>query len=617
MIANRSAVVLAAFVALGLAAADAHAQTGPPGGGATVVPRSGAPGAALEPAPPVQQASPTAPTVPATDTPGPSPTASATASPTSATLPLARPILILADSNVEPGAPAPGDQITVRLEVRNVGTVDAENVQLTVSSLVFRAGSQGSVLFKEEIDAQETRPFDLRLQVDSAAAAGVYPLDIALRWEDAAGLVYADQTSLGIQVFADGPAVRPVLVVEDTRVPGRVVAGVPFDIALQVRNGGGSEARNVVLTTSGGPLGPRSASDPTTLAPGASAALSLRVVAADAPEPGAVTQILELRYTDVEGQTYVESVPVGLVIAGDAALGPLPLIAAYSFGDELAPGQVFDLEMEIENVGPTDALATRLVLGGSGGLGASAAASGGGLGVFAPLGTGNVRYLGRLAAGATETVRQRMVVDGAAKPGVYVVETSFEYTDPDGRAQSASGVISLLVSRPVRLEVNPVDVVTRTVVGARVPWSVEIVNAGDATVNVGNAVVEGGRYTDVVDGTVFVGPLDAGAFFPVDATVVAKAPGQAEVTITVSYTDDFRRLQELTATFTLDVRAAPERPAVEMPETVSDTPLWLRILRGFLGLGASATNAPPEPSIGEAETAPPIELEPAPVEAAP
>ena len=508
--------------------------------------------------------------------------------------PAGRPILVLRGSRVSPGVPVPGQEVSVRLDVRNVGAVDAENVRLSVASTVFRAVGRGASLYKEEIDAGETRPFEVRLLVDSGAPDGVHALDISLHWEDAAGNAYADQTSLGIRVSAP-TAARPQLTVTDSRVPASAVPGATFEIVLTVRNGGGRPARDVLLTTAGGPLAPRGASPPRDVMPGQEVSFSLRVVAPSGAEPGALTQVLDLRYHDDDGVPYVDGFPIGLVITGEAALGPLPLVTAYAFGEPLQPGQAFELVLQVENVGARDALRTRMILGGGLTAGGDTAGSSG-LGVFAPLDTSNVRFLGRLAAGSSREVRQRMVVNGNAKPGVYVLDVGFEFSDPEGRARGSSAAVTLLVARAVRLQVNAIDVVTRTVVGQGQLFGVELVNAGDASVSVGNIEVHGGAAIDVADGTTFVGTLDAGGFFPLDATLTGRRAGRATVTVVVSYVDDFGRERTLERAFPFEVDPAPdgalETPA---PPSASSASLVWRVLRGLLGLGASA----PLPSVKE------------------
>ena len=538
--------------------------------------------------------SPTAPAATSTLTaPAPgAPTATA-AVPETPTVPVSddRPILVLVDSDVSPGSPSSGSDIRVTLQVKNVGRTDAEHVLLTLSSGVFLPIDKGAELYKEEIDAGETRPFKAKLKVDSAAVSGVYSLNISMRWGDAGGGEYSTQTSIGISVRGEQPPSRPLVTVSNAQAPSRAVPGVPFSVSFELANIGGGEARNVVVDPAGGPLALQGVGQsPIHIPAGGTATVALRLVAAPVAEPGAVQQSFSIRYDDEDGSRFSDNYQLGLYLTDNSALGPLPVIASYSFGETLHPGQVFELELTILNVGARDALRTRITLGAAAAPAASGASSSPGGSAFAPLGTGNVRYIGRLASGEEEVVVQKMVVDGAASPGVYQLPVSFEYVDPDGAPLTSGEVIGLLVSRQISLQVNPVDAVTTTFASQPFHFSVEVINAGTSSVNVGNVEVVPGRYMEVTDGAVtYVGPLDSGAIFPVDAVLLPKAPTErATVTVVVHYTDDFRQQQVLEQQFEFTIEAAPEVPLGEFDEQqlVAD-PMALRVIKGFLGLGAS------------------------------
>ncbi|MFN2114433.1 MAG: hypothetical protein ACK2T6_01890, partial [Anaerolineae bacterium] len=181
--------------------------------------------------------------------------------------------------------------------------------------------------------------------------------------------------------------------------------------------------------------------------------------------------------------------------------------------------------------------------------------------------------------------------------GAYVLDVGFSYVDYEGSDHTASEVIGLLVSREVSIVINPITVITSTVVGETIPFSVEVINAGDATLNVGNVEVVSGRYMDVVEGaTTYVGPLDAGGPFPIDADLLPVAPTEgAAVEVVVHYTDDFNRQQRYVESYEFEIAAAPEVPVDELAvETLDEVPMWRRVLKGFFGLGASAPPAVPQ-----------------------
>lgn len=609
----------ALVVAIALAASlgrDAAAQTATPTATATE--------AATATLPPTETPIPPTATRASTATSAPSATTAPTAAPTAGPSPThtqrpayERPILVLDSVDLSPSTVSPGDTVDIDIDVRNVGAALAINVQLSLSSAEIVPTGRSSVLWKDGIRPGEERDFETKMRASSSLGPGVYSVAVRLTWEDLDGNQDALDASIGVNVGAG--ASRPLVVVERAAVPGRVAPGVPFDMSFQLRNTGGKTARSVTLVPTGGPVAPFGGGQavPVDIGPGGTASVGLRVVAAGTGEAGAVSQPLEIRYDDELGERYVDGHTVGLTILEDEALGPLPMITSSRAEAVLYPGQVFDLSLDVTNVGVADALSTFLSLGGG-----ALPEGGASLGAFAPLGTSNRLFLDRIPAGETRQVEQEMVVNGNASPGVYVLDVGLSYRDADGNPLVSNEVVTLLVSQRVSLQLNPLDVVTSTVVGQSLPIAFELINAGTSTVNVGNVEIVGDRYLRAEDNLRYVGALDTGDADLVEATLVPLAPTEdAEVRVLVHYTDDFSREQVYEESVAIEILEAPERPALD-PEAEAGPPCderpWvLRVLRGLFGLGASQADCP-EPEDGElGEPMPPEDREavPAPIEA--
>ena len=594
-----------------LQATPTAARTGPPPATATLA-------ATLPATPPGTLPATVGTPAPGTAAPG------ATAKPSEAaeTLPNEeRPIIILDRYDVEPGAPLAGQTFRLKLKLRNKGEHLAENVRVSLASSTFLPVNEGSLVYSNAIDEGDSDSIETDLRVAADAKAGSHPITVGLRWDDSWGGTYSDEVTIGIEVGGSGAA-RPILAVTGTRLPGRVVPGIPFTLQLDLLNTGGKEARAVNVAPTQGALAlVGGAGSLVNIAPGASATITVRLVAAQVQVPGATSQTIELRYDSPEGEHFADPQPLGLSISGDAATGPLPLITAYRLNGkenaEIHPGETFSLELDLVNAGAGAAQQTRMVLGAGGagaGAGSAAGASAGAasLGVFAPVGTSNVRFLDRMPAGQVRTETMSLVVDGAAKPGVYTLEVGFQFVDADGEAQSASSVVSILVSRKLNLVINPVQVVTSTLTGQPMSFVVDIVNQGSSTVNLGNAeVLTDGHFALGLTTPQYIGQLDAAGFYTLQADLVPTRAGKAEVTVRVHYQDDFNREQTLERVFPVLVEA-PEKAPVD-PETLQprleEGPLVLRILKGLLGLGASPKLVIPEgPPAGDGDA--PLEAPP-------
>ena len=609
------ALVAASVLALGgTPAVRAQESTATPVAEGPDQPRTGTP---TQPLPPTEtpRATRTPGGFPTSGFPFPaSPTATSVAKPTETPAEEGlereeRPIVVISGYEVDPQRPAPDQTFHLKLTVANEGEHDAENIQISLGGDSFIPASGGDLFINQLQDGDDTTA-EADLSVATGVEPGTHPLSLSLRWDDSYGGSYTDQQSISIEVGGPGTR-RPLLVVASSKVPGRVAPGVPFTMVLDLLNSGGSEARNVVVVPTGGPLALQGAggSPPATIGPGGRQTLTLRVQAGQVAEPGAVSQMLELRYDDPNGERYTDQVTVGLAVTDDAAYGPLPMVAAYAVEPgELHPGQVFELVLQITNVGVADALRTRLAIGGgtSGAAGSGAAAVASSAGAFAPVATSNVRFLDRLKVDEMREVRQKMVVDGNAKPGNYTLSMGFVYFDADGKAQESSEVVSLLVTRPVVLQINAIGLVESTFVGDIIPLNLEILNAGLATVNGINVDVKVGGLLAVLEGVPhFVGSLDAGSPDTLEVQLEAKKAGSAEATVVVDYLDDQSRPQRAEKTFTFKVEEAPEPSAeASRPEPVEGN-WFVRLVKGFLGLGASPGFAVPAPSMDEGGDAEP------------
>ena len=106
----------------------------------------------------------------------------------------------------------------------------------------------------------------------------------------------------------------------------------------------------------------------------------------------------------------------------------------------------------------------------------------------------------------------------------------------------------------------------------------------------------------------FVGTLDPGGFFPLDAVIYPEVPGPLDLLLSVNYTDDFNQPQVLTQTLTINVVESffPEEPidpfpdenipeVVVEPETFGQK-VW-RFVLGLLGL-SSGLPQPAQPDFG-------------------
>jgi hypothetical protein len=285
--------------------------------------------------------------------------------------------------------------------------------------------------------------------------------------------------------------------------------------------------------------------------------------------------------------------------------------------------------MNVENLGNLEARRVTMIVGGGSTTGGSVNGtpdgSGGTNGAggeftnFAPLGSSNVQTLGSLAAGTMITARQSLIVNVTTNPGAYPMKVSFTYIDERGVRYTDDQVITLLVYSPPVVDVNFYAPLLEVYAGQPANLPLQAVNLGRKSAVLGNMRVsaEGAQLSNNV---ALISTLEPGGFFPMDAILIADAPGPLELTITIEFTDDFNQAQQIVKTIPIEVLEAPViEPGVEGPGGVpgegqggipgeplpgEQETFWQKAWRFILGL-LGLDSGPAAPSGGEG--IPPIE----------
>ncbi|MEJ2748320.1 MAG: IPT/TIG domain-containing protein [Anaerolineae bacterium] len=157
-----------------------------------------------------------------------------------------------------------------------------------------------------------------------------------------------------------------------------------------------------------------------------SVTVTMPLVLSETAVDGAQNLNFDLTYFDLNGKSYQTQQSVGLTIGAvtatptPSAAQPRLVLDTYTVDppDALKPGGVFELTLNLTNVGNGAAQNIVLTLGGD---------SGQQLAPFALLNAGNVRYISGLAAGAATPIPQQMIVAGTADSGVFNLPIEFAH----------------------------------------------------------------------------------------------------------------------------------------------------------------------------------------------
>ncbi len=497
--------------------------------------------------------------------------------------PPGRPILTIRNFSVSPSRVTVGREFLVTIEIYNTGSRGAENTLVTFPGGTFLpVGETGHGLGLLHINA--TAVVTQVMRVPANMASGSYNLQINLSANDFEGNHYEYPQTIAVEVIGVGQG-RPQLVIEAAETTPAVLGpGDTFSLTLTLANRGDRTATDVLVgvasTNLAAPARGSNVVATERIGVNQTATVTLPLVLGEVTQAGRLSLDIALEYSDYTGSPYTARQNVGLEARTALSDRPQLLIAGYRTDPaSIAPGDVFTLTLEVTNVGGGEAQRLTLTLGGEGGSG---------LKPFAPLASGNVRFVPRLGAGETVEVMQQLAVDGGANPGAYSLPVALAYDDTRGTRHNDSQLISLLVRRRPHLRIGFYSPVPTATVGMPFPLPIEVTNIGRTSVNVSTLEVSSPQL-EITNGSIYLGPLDGGTAGSLEAMAVAQRGGVAEVLVTVHYLDDFEQPQVVTKTLTVSV----EEPLIEVPAQQEKAPqqetVWDKILRffkGLLGLGS-------------------------------
>ncbi|MDD1672727.1 MAG: hypothetical protein LUO82_06980 [Methanomicrobiales archaeon] len=152
-------------------------------------------------------------------------------------------ILILTSSI--PDSVQPGDEIPVRLNVRNDGQLLADEVTVRIENASTTIAPRNTDLYHlGMISGGQQKSVDLILVSDRKTSSGLARIPVTLDYTGVDGEVYERTTSIDIQF--EGQAELGFVSVDTS--PRRVAEGQPFDLAIRIENTGTGEAKQVAAT---------------------------------------------------------------------------------------------------------------------------------------------------------------------------------------------------------------------------------------------------------------------------------------------------------------------------------------------------------------------------------
>jgi hypothetical protein len=422
---------------------------------------------------------------------------------------------------------------------------------------------------------------------------------------------------------------RPIVTVSSySSSPNPIIPYQEFTLSVVFENRGQSGAQNLIVTFDGTDLYPSGTGGVSTVSflgsSGDKVTFTQKFLAGgNLSWAEAASVKATATYSDSNGQAYTEAFNLTLGIKQPTYYAtatstvknkPQLMITGYKTDiDPLQPGSIFNLKLDITNLGTSDAKAVTMVIGGGATPGdqsgtqqpGGVSGSSGDLTNFAPLGSSNLAFIGDLKQGGSSSVSVTLVTNVSTQPGAYTLKVSFVYDDGKGNRLVDDQVITLLVYALPQVEVSFYRDAGMFSAGMSNMLPLQVTNLGKRTAVLGNMRVTAGDAT-LNNATSLVGALDPGGYYTLDTEIIPVQEGPLDVVVTINYTDDFNQPRTIDQTITIDVLPAQEiqqglegqngsgmQPAVPV-ETQPET-FWAKVVRfikGLFGLGSGDQTTP-------------------------
>jgi hypothetical protein len=233
---------------------------------------------------------------------------------------------------------------------------------------------------------------------------------------------------------------------------------------------------------------------------------------------------------------------------------PQVIIKQYSLSKEqVLAGDRIDLTLVIEN---TNSRPVKNVLINFG-VESISSEGGGSYGstVFAPVGSSNTFHVDQINGKSTVTNTITFAVDAGAFARTYIVPVSITYEDEKGIYDNlfVRDNVNIQVTQQAKLSVTSMTLPSEATVGMPTPVMAEFINSGKVDLLDFTVRLEGDF--DVMDASMYLAKFSIGSTNSYTGMLIAKAEGEVEGKLVVSYLDNNN--QDVVDEYPFTVRVTP------------------------------------------------------------
>lgn len=446
------------------------------------------------------------------------------------------PSVVISNMKIKNTILIPGQEDVVLLELRNLGTLDIKNINLTLEGLSMEGITLNADAANKQITKISAKGTDFvtyNFNISDKLTKDEIELSLKLDYHDQNGGQYTQTLPVYLDVAQSGSDIYDYGF-EVTSQPSTVLPGQEFKIKYDFTNNSEVIQKDLKLTiSSDGNFVFKS--QPIIIvkemAPGETKSFEYSLIAdknmASNNYPTYIA-IESLKNSDVTRKEYL-----GIFVDGEGSKNSKPkiIIDNYDFGkDVILAGETFDLDMTFFNTSNSMGIQNAKVSISSD------------EGAFVPVNASSSFYVETI--GIKEKVTHTMTFKAKADLNVktYSITADIEYEDSNGNSYDisenpykATEKMSIPVMQELRLEVEDITIPEFSPLYQPIEIYVEFFNMGKSSLE--NMMVTTEGEFEIQDGKYFVGSFNAGSNEYYSATIIPVVEGPQEGSITFEFED--------------------------------------------------------------------------------
>lgn len=481
--------------------------------------------------------------------------------------------LIVNDVNYS-ADPQPGEEFDMSINLKNTGSIAAENVFVTLNSSEYFLVT-GNVTEQHiiELPGRGNETVSYKLTPKDGLESGLYSIKCTVKYFDNYDESKTKEFDLYIPVGDAANTGKANLAVENVSNPGQVDVNEEFTVSFDVVNNGEGKATNlqVVAEPESDKIIPVSLNKQIlgTLEAGEKTTLTYSFRPTDGVETKNYPIKITLTYTENKEEMSFSQY-VGINVQGKSASStstvPLMIVSDYSSDPKIVnAGEEFNLDLTLWNTNSEKAVQNMKVT-----LQIKENSDDTQDDVFTPVDGSNTLYVSYLDPGEKTTQQLRFYTVPDAKARNYKIEVNFEYeyeqADEITKGTSADQ-IGIQVVQPAEIQVVNFNTDSAPqFAGDKGYVYITCNNIGNVKVKNLQAIIKG----DLGEETIFVGDLDSGQSHEFKFKLRSNEVGTMNESITVSYKDTRGDVHESSEEFTLEIMEPMPEPDFDMYEDMEN-----------------------------------------------